>query len=68
MQFRVHNLAKELGIPAKTIIELCWANGIPRERILNHMSVVSPDLAQRILELLEQNRGGGGPAEEPGVR
>lgn len=44
---RVHNLAKELGVTSKVIIEKCHAEGI---ELKNHMAVVSVGLAESIRE------------------
>jgi len=45
---RVHILAKELGVPSKTIIEKCAAEGI--DSVKNHMSTLSAGLHATILE------------------
>jgi translation initiation factor IF-2 len=44
---RVHTLAKELGVPSKTIIDKCRAEGID---LKNHMAAVSVGLAESIRE------------------
>lgn len=46
-KLRVHNLAKELEVDSKTIIEKCLAEGIP---LKGHMDVVIPGLAATIRE------------------
>ncbi|MEM9415803.1 MAG: translation initiation factor IF-2 [Planctomycetota bacterium] len=43
---RIHNLAKELGVKSKVIVEKCDAEGVPD--ITNHMSVVKLGLAATI--------------------
>lgn len=43
---RIHNLAKELGVKSKVIVEKCAAEGVPD--ITNHMSVVKLGLAATI--------------------
>lgn len=44
---RLHNLAKELGIPSKSIIDKCRAEGI---EIKNHMAAIPIGLAESIKE------------------
>ncbi|AQT67666.1 Translation initiation factor IF-2 [Anaerohalosphaera lusitana] len=44
---RVHNLAKELGVKSKAIVEKCQAEGLD---IKNHMSTISVGLAATIRE------------------
>ncbi|MEM6756657.1 MAG: translation initiation factor IF-2 [Planctomycetota bacterium] len=44
--FRVHQLAKELGVKSKVIVEKCEAEGVPD--ITNHMSTVKLGLAETI--------------------
>ncbi|MBK8914155.1 MAG: translation initiation factor IF-2 [Phycisphaerales bacterium] len=44
---RLHNLAKELGIPSKSIIEKCRAEGI---EVKNHMAAIPIGLAESIKE------------------
>lgn len=44
---RLHTLAKELGIPSKTIMEKCKAEGI---ELKNHMAAISLGLAESIKE------------------
>ena len=43
---RIHNLAKELGVKSKVIVEKCAAEGVPD--ITNHMSVVKLGLAATV--------------------
>lgn len=45
---RIHNIAKELGVPSKVIVAKCDAEGVPG--ITNHMSVVKIGLEQTIKE------------------
>jgi translation initiation factor IF-2 len=47
---RVFEIAKELGIVSKAIVEKCHAEGIPEEVIRNHMSTVSVGLEATIRE------------------
>ncbi|MFG0313811.1 MAG: translation initiation factor IF-2 [Phycisphaerales bacterium] len=47
---RIFEIAKELGIKSKAIVEKCHAEGIPKEVIKNHMSSVSIGLEQTIRE------------------
>lgn len=44
---RVHTLAKELGVPSKTILAKCAAEGI---ELKNHMAAISAGLAESIRE------------------
>jgi len=45
---RVHDIAKDLGINSKAIVEKCRAEGIPETLIKNHMSTVSAGLEATI--------------------
>jgi translation initiation factor IF-2 len=47
---RIFEIAKELGIKSKAIVEKCHAEGIPADVIKNHMSTVSIGLEQTIRE------------------
>ncbi len=47
---RIFEIAKELGIKSKAIVEKCHAEGIPKDVIKNHMSTVSIGLEQTIRE------------------
>lgn len=47
---RIHNVAKELGIDSKLIIEKCIAEGIPADKVKNHMAIVSSGLEATIKE------------------
>ena len=50
MARRVFEIAKDLEIKPKAIVEKCRAEGIPEEVIKNHMSTVSAGLEQTIRE------------------
>jgi hypothetical protein len=41
---RISDIAKELGIMSKTIIDRCLAEGVAPEKIKGHMSTVSAGL------------------------
>ena len=56
-QLRVHNLAKELGVKSKAIVEKCEAEGVPG--ITNHMSVVKLGLAETIRQWFADAAEGG---------
>ncbi|MEX0875957.1 MAG: translation initiation factor IF-2, partial [Phycisphaerales bacterium] len=56
---RIFEIAKELGIKSKAIVEKCHAEGIPADVIKNHMSTVSIGLEQTVREWFA-----GGEAEE----
>ncbi len=45
---RVFEIAKELGIKSKAIVEKCHAEGIPADIVKNHMSTVSAGLEASI--------------------
>jgi translation initiation factor IF-2 len=47
---RIHNIAKELGIDSKAIIAKCVAEGVPADKVQNHMAIVSPGLEASIKE------------------
>ncbi len=47
---RIFELAKELGIKSKAIVEKCHAEGIPTDVIKNHMSTISIGLEQTVRE------------------
>ncbi len=55
-QLRVHQLAKELGVASKAIVEKCLAEDIAG--ITNHMSVVSAGLAASIREWFSEGEHG----------
>ena len=50
MARRVHDIAKDLGISNKAIVDKCKAEGIPETLIKNHMSTVSAGLEATIRE------------------
>jgi translation initiation factor IF-2 len=47
---RIHDIAKELGISSKVIIDKCVAEGVPAEAVKNHMAVVKAGLEASIRE------------------
>lgn len=47
---RISEIAKELGVPNKAVVEKCWAEGIPKDKIKGHMSTVSAGLEASIRE------------------
>ena len=47
---RIFELAKELGVKSKAIVEKCHAEGIPQDVIKNHMSTISLGLEQTVRE------------------
>jgi translation initiation factor IF-2 len=47
---RISEIAKELGVPPKAVVEKCWAEGIPKDKIKGHMSTVSAGLEASIRE------------------
>ena len=50
MAKRVFEIAKDLGIKSKAVVEKCHAEGIPADVIKNHMSTVSAGLEATIRE------------------
>ncbi|MBC7772417.1 MAG: translation initiation factor IF-2 N-terminal domain-containing protein, partial [Pyrinomonadaceae bacterium] len=50
MAKRISDIAKELGIQSKMIIEKCLAEGIPSDKVKGHMSTVSAGLEASIRE------------------
>jgi translation initiation factor IF-2 len=52
---RIFEIAKEMGIKSKAIVEKCHAEGIPKDVIKNHMSTVSIGLEQTIREWFATN-------------
>lgn len=50
MAKRIHEVAKELGIKSKAIIDKCVAEGVPEDKVKNHMAVLSPGLEASIRE------------------
>jgi len=62
---RVHNLAKELGVPSKAIVAKCNDEGVPG--IENHMSVVKIGLAVTIREWFADGHAEEDPNETTAV-
>ncbi|MGQ0628731.1 MAG: hypothetical protein ACT4PL_11610, partial [Phycisphaerales bacterium] len=54
---RINLLAKELGVPSKTIIDKCLAEGVPAEAVKNHQSSVPVGLAASIREWFSSGGG-----------
>lgn len=54
---RVFEIAKELGVKSKAVVEKCHAEGIPADVIKNHMSTVSLGLEQTIREWFANEEG-----------
>ncbi len=54
---RIFELAKELGIKSKAIVEKCHAEGIPADVIKNHMSTISIGLEQTVREWFSAEEG-----------
>ncbi len=50
MAKRINELAKELGVQSKAIIVKCLAEGIPSDKVKNHMATVSAGLEASIRE------------------
>ncbi len=57
MAKRISDIAKELGINSKAIVEKCLAEGIPADKVKGHMSTVGPGLEATIKEWF--STGGG---------
>ena len=55
-KLRVHTLASELGVPSKTIVEKCVAEGI--DTVKNHMSTLSAGLHATIREWFSESGSG----------
>ena len=60
---RVNQLAKELGVPSKLILEKCREEGLG-DKVPNHMSVLALGLAESVREWFSTGGGGGGTAVE----
>ncbi|MCA9294144.1 MAG: translation initiation factor IF-2 [Phycisphaerales bacterium] len=58
---RVHEIARELGVKSKAIVDKCTAEGIPG--INNHMSSISAGLEATIREWFSTEEGGGTAVE-----
>jgi translation initiation factor IF-2 len=54
---RVNQLAKELGVTSKDILEKCRAEGLA-EKVPNHMSVLSLGLSETVREWFSGHQGG----------
>lgn len=61
---RVFEIAKELGVKSKSIVEKCHAEGIPAEVIKNHMSTVSAGLEATIREWFASDAPSGTAVEQ----
>jgi translation initiation factor IF-2 len=61
---RVFEIAKELGVKSKAIVDKCHAEGIPSEVIKNHMSTVSVGLEQTIREWFASGEASGTAVEQ----
>ncbi len=61
MARRVHEIARELGVKSKAIVEKCTAEGIPG--INNHMSSISAGLEATILDWFSSGASGSTAAE-----
>ncbi len=64
MATRVFEIAKELGVKSKAIVDKCHAEGIPAEVIKNHMSTVSVGLEQTIREWFASGEPNGTAVEQ----
>ncbi len=62
MAKRVFEIAKELGVKSKAVVEKCHHEGIPETLIKNHMSTVSAGLEATIREWFSADAGEGGTA------
>ncbi len=62
MAKRVFEIAKELGVKSKAVVEKCHHEGIPETLIKNHMSTVSAGLEATIREWFSADSGEGGTA------
>ncbi len=62
MAKRVFEIAKELGVKSKAVVEKCHHEGIPETLIKNHMSTVSAGLEATIREWFSADEGEGGTA------
>jgi len=58
---RIFELAKELGVKSKAIVEKCHAEGIPKDVIKNHMSTISIGLEQTVREWFTSEEGEDAP-------
>ena len=63
---RVNQLAKELGVESKLILNKCREEGLG-EKVPNHMSVLSVGLAETVREWFTGNDGGVSTAAREGL-
>jgi hypothetical protein len=56
-KIRVNQLARELGVPNKAVLQLLAANGL-RDAVKNHMSVLSEGLAETVRQWLIRRPSG----------
>ncbi len=61
---RIHDIAKELGINSKVIIQKCIDEGVPNDVVKNHMAVIPAGLALSIREWFSTGEGGVATAVE----
>jgi translation initiation factor IF-2 len=61
---RISDIAKELGVNSKAIIEKCVAEGIPADKVKSHASVVSAGLELSIRDWFSSVGSGTGTAIE----
>jgi translation initiation factor IF-2 len=47
---RISDIAKDLGVSSKAVVEKCLAEGIPSDKVKGHMSTVGPGLEATIRE------------------
>ena len=64
MAKRVFEIAKELGVASKAIVEKCHAEGIPESVIKNHMSTVSVGLEATVREWFSEHNAPSATAVE----
>ena len=57
MAKRISDIAKELGIASKAIVEKCLAEGIDSDKVKGHMSTVGPGLEATIREWFSTESG-----------
>ncbi len=57
MAKRISDIAKDLGIASKAIVEKCLAEGIPSDKVKGHMSTVSAGLEATIREWFSSESG-----------
>ena len=50
MAKRISDIAKDLGVSSKAVVEKCLAEGIPQDKVKGHMSTVGPGLEATIRE------------------